>query len=139
MSDTQSDSMLELSDESPEAIYDCFEERGRGDGLPLVPPTSRRVAAMLEHATGDPDEMITSLLPRAGVVTRRVVAVNAVLAGCRPDVFPVVLSGICADQARSQHSRRQCHHSSSSTPGHRAWGGGEAMRVQCRCWNIRSG
>jgi hypothetical protein len=77
-------------------VTDVFEARGLGDGLPLVAPTPERVAAMLEHATGDPDEVLFTLQPRAGIVTRRVAAINAVLAGCRPDVFPVVLTALRA-------------------------------------------
>ena len=87
---------LDLEELSPEAMYELFEKHAWGDGLPLVPPTRERVEAMLAHATGDPDEVLTTLLPRAGVVTRRVVAINAVLAGCPPVVFPVVLSAIRA-------------------------------------------
>ena len=86
----------ELLDESPEGMYQLFEARGWGDGLPLVPPTPERVDAMLAFATGDPDDVLCTLLPRAGLVTRRVVAINAVLAGCPPEVFPVVLSAIRA-------------------------------------------
>ena len=51
---------------------------------------------MLESADGDPDEVLTTLLPRAGIVTRRVVAINAVLAGCPPATFPVVLTAVRA-------------------------------------------
>jgi hypothetical protein len=86
------DRVLQLADASPEAMYDRFEEHGWGDGLPLVPPTTDRVDAMLAHATGDADEVLGLLPPRSGEVTRRIVAVNAVLAGCRPEHFPVVLS-----------------------------------------------
>jgi hypothetical protein len=82
----------ELIDDSPEGIYELFEARGWGDGLPLVPPTPERVDAMLGYATGDPDDVLATLLPRAGLLTRRVVAINAVLAGCPPEVFPVVLT-----------------------------------------------
>src|SRR5262245_66078521 len=81
----------ELLDESAEGMYELFEARGWGDGLPLVPPTPERVDAMLAYATGDPDDVLCTLLPRAGLVTRRVVAVNAVLAGCPPEVLPVVV------------------------------------------------
>lgn len=88
--------LLELGDTDPETLYAVFEQRGWGDGLPLVPPTPARVDAMLGGAAGDPDEPLGVLPPRAGVLTRRVVAVNAVLAGCRPDVFPVVLSAVRA-------------------------------------------
>ena len=92
MTTVDTDRLLELADASPEAMYALFEEHGWGDGLPLVPPTRERVDAMLELAEGDPDEELAVLPPRAGVVTRRMVAVNAVLAGCPPEVFPVVLT-----------------------------------------------
>jgi len=69
-------------------------ERGWGDGLPVVAPTAERIEAMLAAlpASCDPDEPIATLPPRNGVVTRRVVAVNAVLAGCTPEVMPVLVS-----------------------------------------------
>ena len=73
-----------------------LHERGLGDGLPVVEPTPERVEAMLEHATGNPDEVLFTLQPRAGIVTRRVVAINAVLAGCEPATFPVVLTALRA-------------------------------------------
>jgi hypothetical protein len=86
----------ELADESAETILDLLESRGLGDGLPVIPPTPARVDAMLEYATGDPDEVLFTLQPRYGVVTRRVVAINAVLAGCPPKTFPVVLTALRA-------------------------------------------
>jgi len=86
----------EIADDSPEALAELFDSRGWGDGLPLVAPTPERVEAMLASATDDPNEVLATLLPRAGIVTRRVVAINAVLAGCTPAVFPVVLSAIRA-------------------------------------------
>ena len=88
--------LLNVEDDSPESVFALYEARGWGDGLPLVPPTPSRVDAMLAHANGDPDEPLVILQPRAGVVTRRVVAINCVLAGCAPEVFPVVLSAIRA-------------------------------------------
>jgi hypothetical protein len=87
---------LELADDRPESLLAAFDEQGWGDGLPLVAPTPERVEAMLAYAEGPPDDVLTTLQPRAGVVTRRVVAVNAVLAGCPPDTFPVVLSAVLA-------------------------------------------
>jgi hypothetical protein len=89
-------STVEIADESPEALIDLYADRGLGDGLPMVPPTAARVEAMLAAAEGPLDEVLCLLQPRAGVVTRRVVAINAVLAGCAPDVFPVVLSAVRA-------------------------------------------
>ncbi len=88
--------LIEVGDESPERLYELFEANGWGDGLPLVAPTTGRVDAMLEHSAGSPDEVLTTLAPRFGRLTRRVVAVNAVLAGCPPEVFPVVLTAVLA-------------------------------------------
>ena len=96
MTAVDADRLLELADTDPEAMFALFEQHGWGDGLPLVPPTPERVDAMLEHGEGDPDEQLAVLPPRSGIVTRRIVAVNAVLAGCPADVFPVVLSAVRA-------------------------------------------
>ncbi|HEX7096737.1 MAG TPA: hypothetical protein VF183_12705, partial [Acidimicrobiales bacterium] len=95
--DTRHDAVLEIADESPEELQRLFEERGWGDGLPMVPPTRERVDAMLA-ALGDvdPDEVIATLPPRFGQATRRIIAVNAVLAGCRPEHLPVVISAVRA-------------------------------------------
>lgn len=87
-----SDQLLELADTSPEAMDAWLAAHGWGDGLPVVPPTVERVDRMLAAAGGAADEPIGLLYPRAGVVTRRVAAVNAVLAGCPPAVFPVVVA-----------------------------------------------
>ena len=87
---------VEIAEDTPEAMYALLESRGLGDGLPIVPPTPERVEAMLQHATGDPDEVLFTLQPRSGIVTRRVVAVNAVMAGCPPETFPVVLTALRA-------------------------------------------
>src|SRR5207249_7595246 len=85
--------LLDLADDSPEALLSLYESRGWGDGLPMVPPTTERVAAALA-ALGDvdPDEVIATLPPRFGAATRRVIAVDAVLAGCPPECLPVLVS-----------------------------------------------
>jgi hypothetical protein len=95
-SDSLAELHIDLPDDSPETLLREFAARGWGDGLPLIPPTPDRVDAMLEHADGDPDEVLATLPPRGGQLTRRVVAVNAVLAGCDPVVFPVVLTAAIA-------------------------------------------
>jgi hypothetical protein len=89
--------LVELADEDPEALLRVYAERGWGDGLPMVAPTAARVDALLA-ALGDvdPDEVLAVLPPRFGEVTRRIVAVNAVLAGCAPEHLAVVVSAIRA-------------------------------------------
>jgi hypothetical protein len=86
--------LLELADESPEALYTLLEERGWGDGLPVVAPTPERVDAALAGAHAD--EVIAVLPPRGGAATRRAIAVNAVLAGCPPELTPVLVTAVRA-------------------------------------------
>jgi len=88
--------MLDVPSGDPEAVRDCYAERGWGDGLPLVAPTPERVDAMLAGSRDDPDEPVATLPPRSGVATRRVIAVNAVLAGCRPEHLPVLVAAVRA-------------------------------------------
>ena len=87
---------VDIADDSPEAMFELLASRGLGDGLPVVAPTRERVEAMLQFATGDADEVLFTLQPRSGIVTRRVVAINAVMAGCPLEVFPVVLTALRA-------------------------------------------
>lgn len=89
--------LVDLPADSPEAMYALCEERDWGDGLPLVPPTPDRVDAMLASLGDvDPDEVLAVLPPRFGEVTRRIVAVNAVMAGCTPGCLPVLVSAVRA-------------------------------------------
>lgn len=86
------------------ALEDEFEamwDRGWTDGLPVVPPTESRVLAMLDGTTRDPSEVVAVVPPNLVPVTVEKVAVNAVMAGCRPEYLPVVLAALeaaCTDE-----------------------------------------
>jgi hypothetical protein len=80
---------LALEDEI-EAAY----ERGWSDGLPVVPPTPARVLRMLDGTSHAPDEVVAVVPPNLAEATVEKVAVNAVLAGCRPEYLPVVLAAV---------------------------------------------
>jgi peroxiredoxin len=67
-------------------------ERGWTDGLPVIPPTRERVQAML--GGHDPERLLGELAPAMSRVTLERVAACAVLAGCRPDYFPVVIAAV---------------------------------------------
>src|SRR3954471_2318217 len=88
--------LLDLVDESPETVSALMAERGWGDGLPVVAPTEARVDAMLEAFGGDPDEVVGVIEPREGEATPRVIAANAVMAGCPSDVLPVLVATVRA-------------------------------------------
>ena len=67
-------------------------ERGWTDGLPVIPPTSERVEAMLGGR--DPSVLLGEMAPSVARVTLERVAACAVLAGCRPEYFPVVVAAV---------------------------------------------
>jgi hypothetical protein len=73
-----------------------YFEVGWTDGLPIVPPTVERVETMLAAAAVAPDEVLGEVPTRNVTVTAEKAAVNAVMAGCRPDYFPVVLAAVRA-------------------------------------------
>jgi hypothetical protein len=79
-----------------DAFQDEMERRGWGDGLPLVPPTPERVAAFVTASGRTPSEVVAALPPTWTEATVELVAVNAVMAGCRADHAPVVVAAIRA-------------------------------------------
>ena len=85
------------TDAAFDRVNDLFYARGWTDGLPIVPPTEERVQAMLE---GMPwrgaEELISIVPPRMGAATMRHIAVNAVMAGCRPEYLPVIVAALQA-------------------------------------------
>lgn len=87
--------LLEVS-ASPREMQDFFEAQGWTDGLPIVPPTPDLVAAMVEGGGLPPDATVASIAPSQVVATVEKVAINAVMAGCRPEYMPVVLAALRA-------------------------------------------
>jgi hypothetical protein len=81
--------LAELEDEF-EAIF----ARGWTDGLPVVPPTEERVLRMLEGTTRDAQDVVATVPPDLVDVTVEKVAIAAVMAGCKPEYLPWVLTGI---------------------------------------------
>ena len=74
----------------------ALEDQGWTDGLPVIPPTETLVAEMLSGTTAAPGEVLGRMEPLQGTVTVEKVAANAVMAGCRPEYFPVVLASVRA-------------------------------------------
>lgn len=87
---------LATLEDEVEALFD----RGWTDGLPVVAPTEGRVLRMLAGTTRAPDELVAVVPPDLVECTVEKVAVNAVMAGCRPEYLPVVLAALeaaCTD------------------------------------------
>ena len=80
--------------DTPEAVLAAFCERDWCDGLPIVPPTEERVQAMLGGAA--PDRALGVMPPLWRQATLEKLAVNAVMAGCDPTYFPLIVAAVQA-------------------------------------------
>src|SRR5690349_4029976 len=71
-------------------LVEWYFEQGWTDGLPVVPPTREAIDAAVAALGGDPDRVECRVPPRLGGLTREVLAINLVMAGCKPNYAPVV-------------------------------------------------
>lgn len=85
---------IEMKD-ALEAIEYYFQ-KGWTDGLPVVPPTGEKIQAMLESVNMSPDTVVGSIPERDRAFTAEIIAINAVMAGCLPGYFPVVMAAVQA-------------------------------------------
>lgn len=89
---------VQTEEEDP---FELLFARGVTDGLPVVPPTAERVQRMLAAVQRDPQELLGTLGPNYGRATVEKAAINAVMAGCHPSHFPVVIAAVealCEEQ-----------------------------------------
>lgn len=82
-------------DDALQAI-ELFAERGWTDGLPIVPPTENLVAQFVEALGMTPDAVLGVEPTKGAVITAEKAAINAVMAGCRPEYMPVLAAAIDA-------------------------------------------
>jgi len=75
-------------------LNEWFYLRGWTDGLPIVPPTEVRVREMLKGSDLPADFVVANLDPMSGQATIEKIAVNAVMAGCRPEYMPVLIAAV---------------------------------------------
>ena len=90
---------IELDGDSPAELmtkaYEYAYDQGWTDGLPIIPPTPESVQAFVTASRRPADEVIGNPLPpRKGQATVAVIAVNAIMAGCRPDYMPVLIAAV---------------------------------------------
>lgn len=85
------------SDDIDEFMFD----QGFSDGLPLVAPTPERVLRMLSGTRRDPQDIVAVVPPNLAPATVEKIAINAVMAGCKPEYLPVVIAAVeavCTDE-----------------------------------------
>ena len=76
------------------AVQELYHSNGWTDGLPIVPPTPERVARMLAATDYAPSDELGNVGPKWGVATVESLAINAVMAGCKPEYLPVVIAAV---------------------------------------------
>ncbi|MFQ5828656.1 MAG: hypothetical protein ACE5JD_05810 [Candidatus Methylomirabilia bacterium] len=76
--------------------FEVWFERGLTDGLPIVPPTGERVERMLTGTRRAREELIALIPPNYGRASVEKIAVNAVMAGCKPEYLPVIIAAVDA-------------------------------------------
>jgi hypothetical protein len=77
-------------------VQEHFYKNTWTDGLPIIPPTLEKVDAFLRFTSRNPHEIIGKLLPENREATVWNVAVNGVMAGCRPEYMPILLAAVDA-------------------------------------------
>ncbi len=81
---------------SLDEVQEYFHKNLWSDGLPVIPPTLDRIERFMKFTERRPDEVIGKLLPENREATVWNVAVNGVMAGCRPEYMPILLSAVDA-------------------------------------------
>jgi hypothetical protein len=87
--------LIELAEMDPDQWNDHAIQQGWSDGLPLMMPTEKAVERLVALVRGD-NAPLGPISPRQVVPTLQSLAANAVMAGCKPEYFPVVLAGLRA-------------------------------------------
>src|SRR4051812_27651361 len=81
------------ADDLESAVELCFKEKWT-DGLPVVPPTRGPIERILAYLRRDANEVVGIVPPRNGVATIEKIAINCVMAGCKPEYVPIVIAAL---------------------------------------------
>lgn len=84
---------MKAGTEDPVALLEELSENDAGDGLPVIPPTAARVEEMLAASYREGDDLVMEIPTNFSELTVKKLAECAVMAGCRPNYFPVLLAG----------------------------------------------
>jgi len=95
------------------SLIEAYHERGWTDGLPVVPPTEANVRSFLDHTGLAPDDILGGVPTREVTCTAEHAAINAVMAGCKPEYFPVVVAAVRAHL----EEKGNCHSTTGTLSG----------------------
>lgn len=80
-------------DDLEAAVEFCYQ-RNWTDGLPVIPPTRGAIERILDYLGRDPKQSLGTVAPRNGVATIEKIAINCVMAGCKPEYVPIVIAAL---------------------------------------------
>ncbi len=80
--------------DAAEKVNQLFLQNHWADGLPIIPPTEQAVKAMLKGTSRSPGEVIGLVAPKNGQATIEKIAINAVMAGAKPEYLPVIIAAM---------------------------------------------
>ena len=87
------DEILRLDDDQ---FHDMALDQGWSDGLPVVTPTYQRVSSFIDSINVNPATCVAGIPPANGKATHEKLIVNAVMAGCMPQHFPIIKAAVQA-------------------------------------------
>lgn len=107
------DDLLDCQDR----LNDLFVEREWSDGLPLIPPTPQAVVRMLSGTRLSPDRVVVrAFQPGNGIATVEKIAINGVMAGCKPEQMPVLIAMVKAYEATGANGKTQAMSTGPNAP-----------------------
>src|ERR1051325_727050 len=92
--DLEAESIEQCVEQYPTRAYEHADENVCTDALPIIPPTLDGIKRFVAASGRAGDELIGVLPPRKGRLTVEVIAINAIMAGCRPEYMPVIIAAI---------------------------------------------
>lgn len=93
--DDRYDAVLRMNEE--------FINRDLGDSMPLYPPTAEAVAKLIEGTNLPADHLVCDMPPGFGLATVEKIAINAAMAGAKPEQMPVIIAGVKALSEVGEH------------------------------------
>jgi hypothetical protein len=99
----------------PALMFQYFVNRGWTDGLPVLPPTPASLDAMIAGSGLEKNQILGVIPPVNGIASIEKIAANAVMAGCLPDYFPLIVAAVKGVLQPGFNHRQHC------APGYYQW------------------
>lgn len=89
----ENDTLIQLSSDIL-VVNHYYHEKGLTDGLPIIPPEKKRVDTFMQKACLEPEKILGKIAPKNGIATNKALAINCVMAGCKPEYMPIIIAAV---------------------------------------------